>query len=565
MNNKRVKSGYDVEINLGGEFFKNIISAAFDAKKIPNEIIDGQNKIEIKKPKNAFITYNVEGADLEIVTDVEYNGLQLYDVEIYLSLKLTKNKLAIEYVCLGEAMQTLLNGFGILGKINKKLKKAIKQKIDLKMISNKVDKFEIVKVRGGGGYENAIALLLNLKIKINSQSQRPEKKYIPRGNKNDAISILPKKHSFYIGVSKESFSRFANNAWHSMGEEIEYTIPFTDKKEKLWVHPIKDGEETVGHFDSLTIKPKKGYIELKMKGVVVIDWWPDADIEVVFHITPKIVKEKLNVDVKLVKFDADTGILGDILGFIVGGILGAIIGFFTGGPVGAAVGGGIGAVGGVATVEITESVLESSFSDKIEDKAKEANIFDIFSSLPLKIKLFTDSSDNFFDKEFYLENYFTGLKCNTDGLSFGGGTKVTTAIKLFYLKIKKIYFNSASEFKKYQGIEKIKYEIQREDDKKITETLEIAEVLKRVKNGQIKKSPLDPQKVNRQKTVVKFIKFKYNIILNIDQATFLQKKGVSYVARYGFVEPKNAHSYFRGQADNRLDNNFENLPKFDLK
>lgn len=66
------------------------------------------------------------------------------------------------------------------------------------------------RVARGERFSDAIALYLNLDLKITPRSGPPETELIRRGDADAGLSFLPEGKAFAIGVAPVTFERFAN-------------------------------------------------------------------------------------------------------------------------------------------------------------------------------------------------------------------------------------------------------------------------------------------------------------------------------------------------------------------
>lgn len=352
--------------------------------------------------------------------------------------------------------------------------------------------------------------------------------------------------SIAVGLGAETFSRIANNMWHRLGME---------SSDGSFSHPVMQGNQKKGHYKSISIKPIDGKLEVKVRSEIYIDNWPDADVTTVFHFTPQIIEGALNMEVKLVEFDADTGILGDVLGFLTGGILGMLIGLLFG-PAYLLIGAVIGGVGGVATVEITEAIMEESYSDDVENVAKNADITSLFSSFPVRKRLFSDRRDPFFIRHYEVLSVFDETTTDSTGMSFAGHAIMTAMNEPVDTTI--VNKSRSTAAGNWHGIHSITYHLDTIGDVEMP----IREVLRRIPLQQLACVRLKPTQIHRENTVIQGIRFSSGVDFYTSETVALQDKGVLVLQGFQLIHPKKSNPYYRAWKDTRRENNFESLPNF---
>lgn len=553
IDHSRIRTGYDLEILLGADYFLTVIGGAYDAGQIPSEIVvDEDSSLPVLRPTAVFIMPEGEAADIEVVVPVVL--VDQTDVTLGLGVTIAANKITLDYRYMDETTRGLIAFFGLitgkpdlLTQVEADLTESLNQDVPLDLVSGDVAELQVKKVAADGDFQAAYGLYLNLDIKIAAQSDPPEEDFIARGNLNAAVSFLPGNRAFAVGVGLPTFPRLANNLWHDLGEEQD---------DGSITHPVKDGQDTVGAYKSVSIVPGlAGSLRITIRSEIFIDFWPDADVTASFTFTPRTNNGILSVDIELVEFDADTGLLGDLLGFLIGGALGALIGLFFG-PVGVAIGASIGAGAGIATVEIGEVVAEGAFSDEVEEQADEAGVASMFSAFPVRKRLFSDERDPFFIRHYEVVNLFEEANVDLLGMSFGGSAVMETVNEPVDTTIvDKTRGNSAAS---WNGLEALTYRLASLGDV----SMPMTEVLRRIPLEQLQRVRLRPTNVQREHTIVTDILFDSGVDLHVAETVALQDRGVLVLLGYQLIHPRNANPYYRAWADQRLDNNFESLPDF---
>ncbi len=552
LDHSRLRTGFDLEILLGADYFLTVLGGAYDAGQIPSEIVtDDGTTIPVLRPTAVRILPDGESADIEVTVPVIL--VDQTDVILGMGVTVAADGITLDYRYLDDTTRGLIAFFGLitgqpdlLAQVEADLEENLNQEVPLDLVSGDVAEVQVKKVSAESDFQAAYGLYLNLDLKIAPQSGPPEADFTPRGNLDAAVSFLPAELAFAVGVGLPTFPRLANDLWHGLGEEQD---------DGSLDHPVKDGDDTVGVYKSIAITPALGSLRITVKSEIFIDLWPDAEVTAVFTFTPRVNAGVLRVDLELVEFDADTGLLGDFLSFLIGGVVGAIIGLFFG-PVGLVIGASIGGVGGIATLEIGEAVAEGAFSDKVEEQADEAGVASMFSAFPVRKRLFSDTRDPFFTRHYEVVNLFDEANVDLLGMSFGGSA-VMQAINepVDTTIVDKTRGNSPAA---WNGLEALTYRLDSLGDV----SMPIAEVLRRIPLQQLQRVRLRPIQVRRRKTIVTDIQFDSGVDLHVAETVALHDRGALVVLGYQLIHPRDAKPYYRAWADQRLDNNFESLPDF---
>lgn len=551
-----IKTGFDLEVLLGADYFLTVLQGAYNAGEIPAELSIGEGEeptvIQIAPPHAVrIITDDRLPYDIEV--DIPLALVDSSFATFGLALSISANQIEMEYRYLDESTQGLIAFFGLISgnpnlwaETELLLAEALNKTIPLDLVASDVAEMQVLKLQAEGVHQAAYGLYLNLNLNIGPQGADPEDSFIARGDLNDAVSFLPENSSFAIGIGKDTFPRMANDMWHGFRVENE---------DGSAGHPVKDGDKVVGAYKSVTMQPKAGALEVTVKSQIFIDFWPDADVTAKFEFRPKVTPDgKLTFEVLLTEFDADTGLLGDLLGFLIGGLLGAIIGLIMG-PIGVVLSASLLAGGGIAAVEITEAVLEEKFSDEVEEQAQEAGVGSAFSAFPVRKRLFTDERDPFFHRHHEVVHLFDEATVNADGMSFAGHA-VMEAInepQLVTLVDKERGSGEAA----WNGLLNLIYQVPGLG----RIPMPLNEVLRRIPLRQLARVGVTPVGVRREKTVVTDICFQSGLDLHTSESIALQGEKVIFVYGYQLIHPVNARPYYRAKADQSLSNNFESLPE----
>ena len=377
IDHSRFKTEYDIEAQLGSDYFLAILEAAYKAKELPREVEAGNIKIKLQKPDRATILDHNEEADLEINIPTDFDLLPDLTIGVDVRFTIENVTLSFKYLSQRDAISDLGSSAGNpdLGqKVENKIKNNLNRNLPLMMGNNDIVELKAKQLEGTGNFQNVFALGMNLDLKTAPQNQRSEEEYNQRGNINRAVSFLPEGKASAVGIPIDTFRYMANDTWHGFATSSN-SHPFMVKGKKK------------GHYKSVSIGPAYGSIIISIKSEYCIDNWPDTDVTAIFTITPIIVSEKLNFDIKLQDFDADSG------------------------------------VGGVTAMELTEILKENALGNRALSEAKRRGVASVLSAFPVRKTLFTNREDSLVDEGHDIVTLFEGVEVNPEGMSFWGKAK----------------------------------------------------------------------------------------------------------------------------------------------
>ncbi|MEE9378358.1 MAG: hypothetical protein V3V33_10020 [Candidatus Lokiarchaeia archaeon] len=571
IDNTRIKTGYDVEILLGSEYFMTIFYGAYDSGEIQSQVDLGNGALlNINRPISCQLLPNSVDADLEIIIPVELIVTDMpplpHDATIGLFIDITMSDFRFEYSYLDDLTRNLITTFettsgipGILEEVENKLRTDFERDINLDLVSETIIKLDTRKISGSDGYQDAFGLYANLNIRTiraNPFVSFDIDQYIDRGTLINGISFLPNDRSFAVGFSKDTFQRFENDAWNNLA--VQHPNGY-------YYFPVMDGDEVVGNFTDLDIILKNGFIKVIIKMKIIIDNWPDANVTAVFRYIPRISNGVLTVDMELRDFDADTGLLGDFLGFLIGTLFFSLIGFLTGELGGAAILAAFGGVGGVITVEITEDVLADKFGeDAVEDRS--IGIDNAFETFPVRNRIFADQKDPFYNLWYVLVNYYDEVNINSNGMSLAGHALIETENEPTHVTV--IDKERGESADSWNGFLTLIYRMERAGNI----ILPILEVLQRIQRNELAQVFLTPTHIHRKFSMVSDIQFNSGLDLHVAESVALQDAGVIHVNGYQLIHPLKLHlrynripnPYYRARANESKDDNFESLPIFNV-
>lgn len=571
INTSRISSGFDVELQLGANWFRTAL--------------DLLNEHKLLGPPAFPI----------IITDVQISFEEDWDLQInvfglaepvFAKAELSEDGNSLTLTTSLPAVPPKTIPFGVL------------QHLSAPPL--------LVKRRGDADHEDVMAILANLDIHAEDQDEEPRDLRVdplPRGDQNGTRSFLPKGKDVAFGMPNETFTRFANNIWHTQLRADDGTHPLPDKANKK------------GDWSKVTMNASGGKIQIKLEGDIpvdspIIDVVPDPHVTITLNITPIIENGALRFSIEP-ETDVDTGLLGDIFGAItgglgggiVGGVIGFIVGLVTGGVLGAilaglAIGAGIGLVVGIIVIEVVEVVVEGMVQKEIKAKIDGKPVADllcqengivriatpvqeggfnlsVLDSIPASVPISTlNPPDEFLYKQILLvTSLYDDIIANGDGFAVAGISG--TAEKFLPEVVTVKSFNYEDEI-----LDSITY--RRSNGKQ--QTLSIEEVFERSAEGELKAPfklfakpenaslripggklacvTLKPIAIHSNKNIVQQIQFDNGLRLEVDDAIRLQDSAAIIVTGFQLIHPKDYNPYFRAKADFAVDNNFESLPQF---
>jgi hypothetical protein len=566
MINSRITSGFDIELQLGANWFRTAL--------------------ELLVEKGVIDT----GGLPVMITNIQVIMDPVWDLQIDI--------LGLPAPLLARAE---LNDAGTELTITTNNPLIPEQRVPFGALKDLAERPAKVKLEGDTDHENVIGILANLNIHAEPQSQEPlsNGKFLERGDPGAAQSFLPVGKDIAFGMSGETLQRFANNIWHMKAPR---GLRADDGS-----HPLPNEENEKGEWAKVTGRAEDGNIRMILEGDIpedspLIDIVPDPHVKITLTLSATLDGGKLIFTIDT-DTDVDTGLLGDLFGGLVGGaagaIVGLIVGVFTGGIlIAVLVGAGIGLGVGVITVEVVEYVVEGIVQRQIKAKIDGEPVADIhccdesvvhfatptagdtfnlsvLDAIPSSVSIHNDNpEDEFLYKENLLvTSVYDDLTIDSDGFGVAG---LSGRGELFEPEIVSVRsFNYSGEV-----LESITYVSADGQD----QTLAVDQVLARVGEGELRppfkilikpeeavlRVPqgklacvcLKPVRIRREDTVVEEIEFEPGTRLRVADAVALQDAGAILMTGYQLIHPRDYNAYYRATADFSKDNNLESLPEF---
>ena len=557
----RISSGFDIELQLGGGWFLTAVNLLNDygllAPGLPVSI------------SNVQITFE-PGWDLRI-------DVLGFPMPIFARAELSSDGSQLTITTSLPQVPPITIPFGAL--------------------SNLAAPPQLVKLAGDDDHEAVLAVLANMDIQAGPQSNDPlpTGEHTPRGETAAAQSFLPRGQHIAFGMGRQTFTRFANNLWH------------THLRADDGSHPLPDAENKVGDWAKVSMQPESGRIRLTLEGDIpvdspLIDVVPDPHVTITLLVTPKLVNGALSFDIET-ETDIDTGLLGDLLAALGGGLAGAIIGFvvglLTGGILIAVLAGAaIGATVGVITLEVAEVVVEGIVQKKIEAKLNGETLAEVHCSregivqiatpategegfnlsvldgIPVSIPIHTANPENelLYKQSLLVTALYDDVSVSSDGFGAAGTSGTDERFQPEIVRLSNVT---------YDGERLVSLTYRRNDGQQ--QTLSVDEVLGRAADGELAppfkifQEPdgaslripegqlacvcLKPIAIRRGRTIVEEIEFEGGSRLRVPDAIALQDAGALVVLGYQLIHPRDYNAYYRAKADFFKDNNFESLPE----
>lgn len=280
-----------------------------------------------------------------------------------------------------------------------------------------------------------------------------------------------------------------------------------------------------------------GLVTVAIKAEAFIDNWFDADVTIRYEARPRVRDGALDIEVKLAEFDADAGLLGDLIAAFAGAFV------------------GIGVVGGIVVYELVENSREDEGEEKAKSRTDE--ITKLFEAIPRAVDVGTSRSDPFYELVHWVAHRYREANVNADGMSYAATPDVVASPRPVAVElVDKTRGEGAGSFAGLTGL------VYRIIDLGVTQELPMAEVLRRILAGELAKVMLQPSAVRRKNTIITELKFTSGVSFSVSEAIALQQRGVIAVVGCQLIRPRGKRPYFRDAPDADPSNNLESLPRF---
>jgi hypothetical protein len=449
----------------------------------------------------------------------------------------------------------------------------------------------LVKLPGDAEHEPALALLINLDIDArpaSSPSGSPGGATVPRGNAGDARSFLPRGKHIAVGMGRDTFSRFANNLWH------------TNLRAADGSHPLPDGRHEGGTWTRVTVTPEDGKIRLQLD--CELPAGSPRQVATSLLLTPAVTSGSLRYSIGP-GASADLRLLDDLFRGTADGVLAGVMSFVAGLFIGGAAfaelvrarmqstAGVIGfevaerMVDGLAQREVRARVGDEPLPEIVCDRSGVAHIarpqlgggFDrsLLDAIPCAISISTDhpGEELLFRHSLLVTPVYDDWTVDSSGFGVAGTSATAEKYQPEIVSLVDLA---------YDGDRLTALTYQRGDGRR--QELSIEEVLARASGGELRppfhvvpepggaalRIPegklacvcLRPVAIRREDTVVREIEFQNGLRLQVPDTVALQDAGALVVVGYQLIHARDSRPYYRARADSRVDNNFESLPEY---
>ncbi|MEO8083571.1 MAG: DUF3892 domain-containing protein [Ardenticatenales bacterium] len=531
----RMATGFDYEILFGGEFFLAIFDALYAAGALPRSIPLGGVTATLEAPTSVAVLPLGENADLAVAVPFSAAGT-VGVAGLLIALAASPKVATVDDLSAGIVVAASFAGFdaatdaalqqlGVRDAAATFLGTALARTFTIKGGRTPVIAAESRRVAADAQLSAAWGLYVNKDYRIAPPPGPPEDAVIPRGDVSLAATFLPADRSFVLGASAETFRRLAANKWHSWAEE---------QPDGTFRHPLEGAD---GEYRSVNITGSDGVLTIRITGEVEVPHWFNADLTIRYEARPHAKDNgDLDVPVTLAEFQADTGILADIVAGLLGGLF-------------------IGIVGAVIVYEVIENAKEDAGEAKAQKQTSE--ITTLFESIPDRLDIGRSRPDPFFELVHWVAYRYREANVDEDGMSYAAVPEVmATPEPVAILLVDKRRDPTGTAF---AGLEALVYEIAETGDRI---ELAIGDVLRRIANRELALATLTPVAVRRERTMITDLKFDTGLDLTIEEAIALQTRRVLAVVGCQLIRPAGKRPYFRDVPDDDPGDNLEALPTF---
>jgi len=541
VDNRRIKTGYDIELLLGNNFFQSIINEVYNSGAMENEIeLDNDLILRLGQPNSLKLHEDIGAGNADIIVPftVLRSGIPYFSHDAIVSIRITITEGFIQYeyslldsgtIQLIRDAESTLNQPGLLASVSNHLNQTLYTKIDFPLDEMELQKLDVEFLRGTDGYQDALGIYVNLIF-------CPTLSFGHRGDLSKRLSFLPKNRTFAVGVGKETFERYETTAIHRI-------FPFEKHPDDdRLIHAIQVDDKTIGEMKSLDVKLKRRFIQIKFKGEVWVDWWPDADVNIEIRITPSIQDRGITAEYHLYSVDIDTGLFAEFLA--------AYIGWIALGPHGTF----------IALTELDHQ--ENKYVQKITDNLPidSGSFGSAFAVFPFLIEFDSDNIDPFYYSHYFITNRILELKLDRRGLSYAGDNVVS----YIYRGDESVTIIDKERFSQgpWDGIISLTYRTDSDDEI----IMPIHEVIERRANDKIAQVKLRITNIYRKESIVRDVRFNSGLELRVHEsvslqdATVLEAQELVLVHKYTKADGTDVDAHYRAYPGPEL--NFEELPEF---
>lgn len=473
----RVLSGYDIEVQVGNEFFLQALSALFESDDVETEfeITDGQ--VTINPPSSLVIRFDTEtlrefddnGNDIEVEKSVDleitfpvdaivdFNGNPLplsFESKVFLLLEqapientdtglINKVELNPVYQGMDNDTRNLIlqqSSRQQFEEIEDNIRQISEVKLTDQLVPGATQKMAIRKLPTQAGFQSCYALYANLDLKLGPLNEtqpiniggqvagvrtivlppEPDSEPVDRGDEDLGINFLPADEHIAMAAPKEIYDRLEVDRMHRYTESND-SGGWSRPLRKPAMNPREEGP-IIGHYKSLNIEPTKNkendFGAIKATARVHIDKAnTDATNKIYFH--PRRRSDgTLWWDVDVTEPEADLSIF-----YIIFGILSLALAFpvIIGiGFLGFTVAGVLSGISMTFVKSIAENFEEEAQQDvqKMVERQKDG-LLNFLSKIPTRITVVRRREDPLFYRHYQVVSDLS-IKIVKDGIGFVG-------------------------------------------------------------------------------------------------------------------------------------------------
>jgi len=450
VDHSRIRSGYDLELQLSSTFFFQALMAMVESGDLPETVPMGSGTTRIGPPiavRIGFPRHDVpaeETWDLEVDFDTDLLGR--VTLNIALDTELQHNHHIYDNLITGVSLNIryVSTTAGLTAEMEADLSKVINQKLR-NILPGEFQAVETRKLRANTDCQACMAFMINMNIKIGETHKvehinampvvrilPPERTIEPidRGNADDAVPFLQHHEHIGIGCPQQIFERLGRDILHG----------FYEKKPNGAFHrPVKDGDTTIGQFKSVSVGPQyqpvvPGQPITAVGNCMVISTKlvttdpVDIDVKQVTTLTLNTnTEDEVTLDVNVGKPKADTdfweGLL--VIGLIV---IGATIAWLSLGS-GLLIGGYIGALVSATPLYALRSIVADHEREGRKRAQKEidkqSGLTTLLTAIPSRVDIVEHRDSPFHNHYYQVRTRFNDILIDQSGISLSGSVETS--------------------------------------------------------------------------------------------------------------------------------------------
>ncbi len=627
IDHSRIASGYDAEILLGKNFFRQAINAWFDSGLIETvQTLPYGAQAEIGRPtrvrlKTGTVAVPQRAGD---PVDTEYNlivrlpvaitcpfptiDIQL-DLKLHIALVLEEHTNEVtrlvdkvdmntRYVTMDEASRTTIQtevakvaGEDVAREavftVDDRMAELLNRNLTERLIPGSMQKMAVRQLAAEPGFQPCIAVYVNFKLKlgplfdvddstfpptIRVLPPEPDDQPVDRGDAALGRNFLPVDRDVVLGSPAAFYQRLACSQMHG------YTKPKSDGTHHRPLSGGLTGGEPLGIHRGLEIEPM--YLLTQPLGGFKITSKTHLNaaggVNVETRIYAKLILQEdgtVKVDVDVSEPEADVSFFDFLFGFAFG-LIGLIGAPFTGGMSLL----GYGMLTGVALgmTRVIKESQEETGRRMVEGmiQAQQDDLFSFLGAIPSRVSVVSKRVSPFHNHHYQVVTQFKEVNIQLDGISLAGvaaSGEEDIAVQSVQLAGRRRYREPVGELTgllywvpRHQEILDVE-RFRRPDPERYPDLFELSpeEVDQWVSEGKLKRCTLTPTHVRMRGGHVTEIYFDARGALAPFEAGNLQIRRALWVKGYKLITPRNGRPYYRSDPDRYESNNLSSLPPYE--